>query len=247
MSAPASTCATADAACVDAPREISTGVVSGTQSSITQPVLGHLADRSPLRWMAWLGLLATAIGAAGIGIAPNYWALLLFLIVGALGTSAFHPVATATISDIAGARRGQMMSVYITAGNLGLALRVLRRGLAAAMIDGQALPAQLTDARANDPAVAELRNRIDFSEDPSLSRRAAVVTLELNDGTTYTETVPHPTGTPENPQSDTMVQEKFKGLATAVLGAEKTAKAHSALWNVDKLSDVKELMPLLVK
>src|SRR5262245_6669570 len=119
--------------------------------------------------------------------------------------------------------------------------------LAAAMIDGQALPAQFTDARANDPAVAELRNRIDFTEDPSLSRRAAVVTLELNDGTTYTETIPHPTGTPENPQSDTMVQEKFKGLATAVLGAEKTAKAHSALWNVDKLPDVKELMPLLVK
>ena len=91
-------------------------------SSITQPVLGHLADRYPLRWMAWLGLAATAVGAAGIGIAPSYWALLLFLIVGALGTSAFHPVATATISDIAGARRGQMMSIYITAGNLGLAV-----------------------------------------------------------------------------------------------------------------------------
>ena len=100
-------------------------------SSLTQPVLGHLADRYPLRWLAWLGLVATAVGAAGIGVAPDYWSLLLFLILGALGTSAFHPVATATISDMAGARRGQMMSVYITAGNVGLAVgpAAMRLGL----------------------------------------------------------------------------------------------------------------------
>jgi 2-methylcitrate dehydratase PrpD len=119
--------------------------------------------------------------------------------------------------------------------------------MAAAMIDGQALAAQFTDARATDPAVEALRNRIDFSEDPSLSRRAAVVTLELNDGTTYTETVEHPTGTPGNPMSDAMVQDKFNGLASAALGAEKAHKAQRALWDLDKLADVRELMPLLTK
>jgi FSR family fosmidomycin resistance protein-like MFS transporter len=100
-------------------------------SSVAQPVLGHLADRYPLRWLAWAGLAATAIGAAGIGVVTNYWVLLLLLVVGALGTSAFHPVATATISDISGARRGQMMSLYITAGNVGLAVgpAALRLGL----------------------------------------------------------------------------------------------------------------------
>src|SRR5918994_3458505 len=51
-------------------------------SSVTQPVLGHLADRYPLRWMAWVGLVATAIGAAGIGLATNYWVLLALLILG---------------------------------------------------------------------------------------------------------------------------------------------------------------------
>jgi len=119
--------------------------------------------------------------------------------------------------------------------------------MAVAMIDGQALPAQFTDARATDPAVEALRNRIDISEDPSLPRRAAVVTVELTDGTTYTETIPHPTGTPGNPMSDAMVQEKFNGLATAVLGAEKAEKAQRALWDIDKLSDVRELIPLLIK
>jgi 2-methylcitrate dehydratase PrpD len=119
--------------------------------------------------------------------------------------------------------------------------------MAAAMIDGQALAAQFTDARATDPLVEALRNRIDFSEDPSLSRRAAVVTLELNDGTIYTERVEHPTGTPGNPMSDAMVQEKFTGLATAALGAEKASRAQRAVWEIDKMADIRELLPLLVK
>jgi 2-methylcitrate dehydratase PrpD len=119
--------------------------------------------------------------------------------------------------------------------------------VAVAMIDGQALPAQFTGARATDSAVEALRNRIDFSEDPSLPRRAVAVTLELNDGTTYTEKISHATGTPGNPMSDAMVQEKFNSLATAALGADKAAKAQRALWDIDKLSDVRELMPFLTK
>ncbi len=119
--------------------------------------------------------------------------------------------------------------------------------MAAAMIDGQALAAQFTDARATDSAVAALRERIDFSEDPSLARRAAAVTLELTDGTTYTERIEHPTGTPGNPMPDLMVQQKFNGLATAALGAEKANKAQRALWDADQLTDVRELIPLLTK
>jgi 2-methylcitrate dehydratase PrpD len=119
--------------------------------------------------------------------------------------------------------------------------------VAAALIDGQALPAQFTDERAADPAVESLRNRIDFNEDPSLPRRAVRVTLELTDGRSYTERVDHPTGTPGNPMSDTMVQEKFHGLASAVLGVEKANKAQSALWSVDVMPDVSQLIPLLLK
>jgi 2-methylcitrate dehydratase PrpD len=119
--------------------------------------------------------------------------------------------------------------------------------VAAALTDGQALPAQFTDERAADPAIESLRNRIDFNEDTSLPRRAVRVTLELNDGRTYTERVEHPTGTPGNPMSDTMVQEKFHGLASAVLGVAKTERAQSALWSVDAIPDVSRLIPLLLK
>lgn len=119
--------------------------------------------------------------------------------------------------------------------------------MAVAMIDGQALPAQFTDERAADPAVASLRDRIDMSEDPSLSRRGASVTLELNDGTKYSETLIDASGTPGNPLSDVQVQEKFNGLASAVLGAGKAAKLQSQLWNVDQLDDASVLLPLMTK
>jgi len=119
--------------------------------------------------------------------------------------------------------------------------------VAAALIDGQALPAQFTDQRAADPAIESLRNRIDFDEDPSLPRRAVRVTLELNDGRTYTERVDHPTGTPGNPMSDAMVREKFHGLAAAALGVEKADKAQNALWSVDAMPDMSQLIPLLLK
>jgi FSR family fosmidomycin resistance protein-like MFS transporter len=99
-------------------------------SSVAQPLLGHLADRYALRWMSYLGVLAVAIGAGGIGVAPNYWLLLILLVLGGLGTSAFHPVGTATVSDIKRGNRGWIMSVYITAGNLGLAVGPAALGFA---------------------------------------------------------------------------------------------------------------------
>ncbi len=119
--------------------------------------------------------------------------------------------------------------------------------MAVGLIDGQALPAQYTDARAVDSSIHSIRDRIDISEDPSLPRWTAVVTLELNDGTTYTETVPHPTGMLDSPMSDAMVQQKFQGLATEVLGAERAAEAHRALWDAENLTDARVLIPFLTK
>jgi 2-methylcitrate dehydratase PrpD len=119
--------------------------------------------------------------------------------------------------------------------------------MAVAFLDGQALPAQYTDARAIDAQVAAIRDRIEIGEDSSLPRWTVLVTIELNDGTTYTQRIPHPTGMLDSPMSDAMVQQKFDGLATEVLGTEKAAKAHQALWDADKLSNIRDLMPFLMK
>jgi FSR family fosmidomycin resistance protein-like MFS transporter len=91
-------------------------------SSLVQPYLGHLADRTAVRWFAWAGVATSAVAASLLGIAPSYPALLLLVLVNGLGTAMFHPPSAAMVSGASARLRGRLMSVYITAGNVGLAL-----------------------------------------------------------------------------------------------------------------------------
>jgi 2-methylcitrate dehydratase PrpD len=117
--------------------------------------------------------------------------------------------------------------------------------IAVALIDGQALPEQFNDDKAKDPVIRSIRDKITVSEDPSLPRRTAVVTMTLNDGTTYTETINHPTGTAENPLSDQQVEEKFRGLASTVLPPDRVDRAVELLWSFEKVADTRDLLSLL--
>ena len=118
-------------------------------------------------------------------------------------------------------------------------------GLAIGLVDGQALPAQFTDDKAKDPVIHSVRDKVEVAEDPSLGR-GAIVTLTLTDGRMYTERVEHATGGPKNPMSDSQVEGKFKGLAAEVLSANQVDKATDMLWNLEKVSDARELIELLV-
>ncbi|MBI4214233.1 MAG: MmgE/PrpD family protein [Chloroflexi bacterium] len=116
--------------------------------------------------------------------------------------------------------------------------------MAAAFVDGQVLPAQFTEAKALDPQIASLRDRIELTSDSGLSGRNAVVTVTLKDGRSYTERVDHPTGTPERPMSDEQIGAKFRGLAKGVLPDAQGEDLLSSLWKVDDLADVREVMQL---
>ena len=117
--------------------------------------------------------------------------------------------------------------------------------MAAGLVDGQVLPAQFTDERVRDPALAAVRDRIDLAADPSLAADAATATAQLSDGRSYTLNIQHQTGSPDNPMTDRQVSDKFKGLARGVLPPEQIERALAALWNIDKLPNVGEMMPLL--
>jgi 2-methylcitrate dehydratase PrpD len=117
--------------------------------------------------------------------------------------------------------------------------------IAVALVDGAALPEQFNDEKAKDPVIHAIRDKITVSEDASLPRRSALVTMTLTDGTTYTERVDHPTGTAENPLSDAVVEEKFRRLAGTVLPADRVERATELLWEFDKVSDVRELLSLV--
>jgi FSR family fosmidomycin resistance protein-like MFS transporter len=57
-----------------------------------------------------------------VGLAPSVWTLALILVVGGLGSAAFHPPAAAMVHSMGGRRKGLAMSVHITGGSLGFSL-----------------------------------------------------------------------------------------------------------------------------
>jgi 2-methylcitrate dehydratase PrpD len=119
-----------------------------------------------------------------------------------------------------------------------------QHAMAVALIDGAAYPAQFTDARASDPAVARLREKIEVTGDDAVPQDACELTLTLADGSSCTEHVAHATGTLENPMSDSQIEEKFRALALCVLPQDRVDQLLDVLGRLERLEDVSELIDL---
>ena len=119
-----------------------------------------------------------------------------------------------------------------------------QHSMAVGLIDGGAFPAQYTDERVLDPAVAALRDKIRATVDTSVAEDAAEVTVTLRDGRSITESVEHATGAPDNPMSDTHLESKFRTLARRVLSQSQADELLTALWALDSADDVTGVMAL---
>jgi MFS transporter, FSR family, fosmidomycin resistance protein len=93
--------------------------------SIAQLVFGPLADRWRPRVLAVGGpiLAVTVMSLAGVATSPLM--LGAILVIGCLGSAAFHPTAAAIVNRVGGERRGTSMSVHVTGGAMGNALAPL--------------------------------------------------------------------------------------------------------------------------
>jgi FSR family fosmidomycin resistance protein-like MFS transporter len=90
--------------------------------SFAQLVFGPLADRWRPRMLAVIGPLL-AVGVTSLaGLATTPLMLGTILVIGCLGSAAFHPTAAAMVNRIGGARRGTAMSVHVTGGAMGNAI-----------------------------------------------------------------------------------------------------------------------------
>lgn len=116
-----------------------------------------------------------------------------------------------------------------------------QHAMACVLVDGHAFPSQFTDEKVNDPLIVALRDRIDVSEDISLPRRAAALTMTLKDGSTHSVTTEHALGTPGNPLSDEQLEGKFRALAGEVLPADKVDLLAERIWSVERLETMGEL------
>lgn len=91
-------------------------------SSVIQPAFGWISDRWGIQWFIPAGIVWTGILMGVVGLAPNYWALLLVLTLTGVGTAAFHPIASMAAAHASGTQRGLGMSFFSAGGNLGFAV-----------------------------------------------------------------------------------------------------------------------------
>jgi 2-methylcitrate dehydratase PrpD len=106
--------------------------------------------------------------------------------------------------------------------------------LAVALVDGAAGPAQFTDARAHDPAIAALRRRVHLTRDDRLQEDQARVRLALAGGTAVEHYVAHAVGSPSNPMADAHLEQKFRTLAAERCAGERREMLLQRLWNLEQ-------------
>ncbi len=90
--------------------------------SLLQPFIGHLADRTTLRWIVVLAPGVTATAMSILGWAPGYAVLALLLLVAGLSVAAFHATAPVAIGYLSGRKLGRGMGFWMVGGELGRTL-----------------------------------------------------------------------------------------------------------------------------
>jgi len=122
--------------------------------------------------------------------------------------------------------------------------------IAAAIAERQVTPLQFTDAKIMDPTIRAQLNKVEVVADPEIEAafpelQKVIVKITTTDGKEFTKQVDYPKGDPRNPLTDAEVEEKYEALAEPVLSADKRKKIKDAVWGLDKLSTITELMDLL--
>ena len=96
-----------------------------------------------------------------------------------------------------------------------------------------------------------MRKKITLMADDALSKampsRQGIVEVTLRDGRTLRHHTKAVRGTGENPMTRAEVDAKSYDLLAPVLGKARARKLCDAVWNLEKLPDVRKLRPLLME
>lgn len=92
-------------------------------SSVLQPFLGYLADRYGRKPFVALGPLLSGVFLSLIGLAPSFIVLITLLVLGGLGSAAFHPPGASMAARVEeGKGSGLRLSIFTFSGTLGYAV-----------------------------------------------------------------------------------------------------------------------------
>ncbi|HXX27053.1 MAG TPA: MmgE/PrpD family protein [Terriglobales bacterium] len=122
--------------------------------------------------------------------------------------------------------------------------------IAAALVERQVTPAQFTPEKILDPTIRAQLEKVKVIADPEIEKvfpalQRVVVEITTTDGRQLTQQLDYPKGDPRNPLTDAEVEEKFSALAEGVLSSSAQKKLKQAIWNLEKVSSVGQLMALM--
>ena len=95
--------------------------ISHICSSMLQPIFGFFADNILKRFFIFWGVILASLFIPLTPAAPNVFILLIFMILGSLGESFFHPQAMGFINYFSGKDCSNTMGIFMSMGSLGFA------------------------------------------------------------------------------------------------------------------------------
>jgi len=122
--------------------------------------------------------------------------------------------------------------------------------IAAALVERQVTPVQFTMEKIMDPKIRAQLQKIEVVADPEIEKvfpalQRVVVNIQTTDGRSFSKQLDYPKGDPRNPLTDQEVEEKFAALADGVLSEDAQKRVKDAVWNLERVRSVSELMALL--
>ncbi len=112
---------------------------------------------------------------------------------------------------------------------------------AAALIEGDGGEEQFSDRAVQDAGIIALRGRVKAVSSTSIASDEARISITLTDGRVIALHVPHAIGSVARPMSNSELENKFRGLTTSIVGAEKTAELIELCWKLESLEAVSQI------
>jgi 2-methylcitrate dehydratase len=121
--------------------------------------------------------------------------------------------------------------------------------IAAAIAERQVTPAQFEPDKIMDPKIREQLNKVEVVADPEIEAvfpelQRVNVTIKTTDGRELSKQLDYPKGDPRNPLTDEEVETKFDALASPVLSDVTRSRLKKAVWGLENVGSISELMDL---
>ncbi len=122
--------------------------------------------------------------------------------------------------------------------------------IAAALVDRQVTPSQFTMEKIMDRKIREQLNKVEVVADPEIEKvfpalQRVIVHIDTTDGRSLSKQLDYPKGDPRNPLTDLEIEEKFAALADGVLSNTAQKRVKEAVWNLEHVDSVSDLMALM--